>query len=254
MIVDINAFYGNWPYWPLRKNSVCDMLAAMDRYGIRRAFLASLRAIFTDTQAGNAEIKEICKEHPERFAPAFTYSPYAAGFDEYQRDLEEAGSWALVKLYPLNHSYDLLEEPFISELCEYCGTNRVPVMIPYRLMMSWRLPMHPIQNAGRLIEKHSNTTFILSAVNYLFELQSALDVIRRLPNVMLETSGMMAFEEVKSVVHEIGSERLLHGSALPLQNPAIGPLKIHSADIADSDKDRILFQNACGLFDKSAAS
>ena len=251
MIIDLNGYYGKWPYWPLRQSNVEAMLEKMDRYGISRVFLCSLRSIFTDPQTGNAEIKEIVKRYPHRFSPAFTYSPFAPGRKRFQEDCEEAGA-CLIKFFPRHHTYVSFEEPFIEEILGFCGEKKIPALIPYRIMMNWGLPMCNIQNIGRFAKSFPETPFIVGSVNYLLELQSTLDVMRRRKNVFVETSGMMAFREIEYMVRKVGAERILHGSAIPLQNPAIGPLKIHNAKISDADKERILFRNAQELFNLSS--
>jgi predicted TIM-barrel fold metal-dependent hydrolase len=58
---------------------------------------------------------------------------------------------------------------------------------------------------------------------------------------------MMAYRGIETVVKEVGAERVLHGSCNPLQNPAIGPLKIRKADIGEEEKKRILGGNAMRL-------
>ena len=247
MILDVNGYVGTWPYWPTHQSDADSMLRHMDRCGIDRVFIASLKAAFSDVEGGNAEMLALVRKHPARFSPAFTYSPYAAhpeGTRERYREELPAERPCLVKLFPVSQAYEPTEEPFIAELMEFCGQNRIPVLVPHRLMMSWRLPRYDVQRIGALAVRHPNTAFILGAINYVLELQSALDVMRRNPNVYIETSAMMALREVEQVAGIIGAERMLHGSAIPLQNPAIGPLKIRTADLSDADKERIFFRNA----------
>ncbi|RJP30467.1 MAG: hypothetical protein C4527_09835 [Candidatus Omnitrophota bacterium] len=247
MIIDINGYFGIWPYWPLRGGDPASMLAKMVQYKIGRIFISSLKSVFSDPQGGNAEIKNAVARHPRRFLPAFTYSPYAAGWDGYREDCEEAGI-CLIKLFPAHHTYHFAEEPRIAELLEFCGERKIPVLIPRRLMMSWRLPVLDVNEIGQLASAFPQIPFIIGAINYLGELQTALHIMRQRANVWIETSAMMAFREIESVVNQVGAERILHGSALPLQNPAIAPLKIQNADISDADKERIFFRNAERLF------
>jgi predicted TIM-barrel fold metal-dependent hydrolase len=243
MIVDINGYYGTWPHWPTRNTSVAEMLAQMDKYGITRVFLSSLKAAFSDVERGNAEMLAVVRQHPNRFAPAFTYSPWSAGKARYREELLAEPS-RIVKLFPVSQGYEPLEEPFIAELMEFCGEQKIPVLVPHRLMMSWRLPRYDIQKIGALAARHPQTPFIIGSVNYVLELQSALDVLRRNANVFIETSAMMALREVEQVAGLIGAERMLHGSAIPLQMPGIGPLKIQTAELPETEKERIFYRNA----------
>jgi predicted TIM-barrel fold metal-dependent hydrolase len=243
MILDVNGYCGTWPYWPTLNSDLPGMLAKMDKYGIDRVYIASLKAAFADVRSGNAEMLATVRQYPERFAPAFTYSPFAPGKESYRDDLL-AEPHRIVKLFPISQGYEPLEEPFIAELLEFCGEQHIPVLIPHRLMMSWRLPRYDVQKIGVLAARHPRTPFLIGGVNYVLELQSALDVLRRNPNVYIETSAMMALREVEQVAALIGVERILHGSAIPLQNPAIGPLKIHTAALSEDDKARLFYRNA----------
>lgn len=89
----------------------------------------------------------------------------------------------------------------------------------------------------------------MACVNYLFEMQSTLDILRTCPNAWVETSGMMGFHEVELFVREVGAGRILHGSCMVLQMPPeVGPLRIRSARIKDEEKEQILSGNAVRLF------
>ena len=72
MIIDVNTYFGAWPYWPLRDADPDSPLRKMDRYGIERAFTGSLKGVFADVKGGNLETLECCERHPDRFAPALT--------------------------------------------------------------------------------------------------------------------------------------------------------------------------------------
>lgn len=246
MIVDVNAYYGNWPFWPTINADAESMLRKMDEYGIDRAFVSSLNAVFADIEAGNREVIDVVNRHPDRFLPAFVYSPYSADPERYSVDCREAEA-CIVKLSPLNHGYDLLEEPYIHDLLSFCGENGIPVMIPRRLMMTWRLPILDIRPIGTLAQAHPETAFIIASVNYLLEYQTAISLMRDHPNIYVETSAMMAYQGIETVVSEVGAERVLHGSCNPLQYPAIGPMKIQKAEIRNEQKQQILGGNATRL-------
>ncbi|MFB3787736.1 MAG: amidohydrolase family protein [bacterium] len=247
MIIDSNGYFGQWPYWPLRNSSAPDILSQMDRYEISGLVACSLKGVFSDPATGNREVLHLARAHPDRFIPALTYSPYAPGRERYLEDFDGRPS-GIVKLFPVQHTYDPLEETFIHELLAFCGENHIPVMIPYRLMMSWRFPVFDLKKIGLLAASFPDVRFIIASINYLTELQSALHILKNHKNVFMETSGMMAFGEIEAVVQQAGAERILHGTCLPLQNPAIGPLKIRNARISGKEKDMILYGNAQKLF------
>jgi len=243
MIIDIHGYFGEWPYWPLRNSHEAAILCHMDRLGISQLAVSSLRGIFSDPGGGNQEVIQLARSHPDRFIPALTYSPYAPGRERYVEDFKDLTT-GIVKLFPIQHTYDPLEETYIHELLTFCGEKQIPVMIPYRLMMSWRFPVFDLKKTGRLVASFPEVRFILASINYLAELQSALHIVKQYANAYIETSGMMSFGGIETAVRQVGAERMLHGTCLPLQNPAIGPLKIRNASISEDEKDMILYGNA----------
>ncbi len=218
----------------------------MDRTGIDRVFINSLRSVFTDPLHGNRETLEVVETFPDRFYPALTFSPYSPGYEALRSILKNPPK-CIVKLFPLNHSYQIHEEPKVEEILRICGEKKIPVFIPYRLIMSWRLPTMNYGSLGGVIGKFPDTHFILGSINYLFELQTARFLLRTYSNTSLETSAMMAYREVERLVDEFGAGRFIHGSCVPLQNPAIGPLKIKAAEIPDEDKEKIMSGNLSNL-------
>jgi predicted TIM-barrel fold metal-dependent hydrolase len=243
--IDMNAYTGQWPYWPLRNHQPSDLLRQMDQLEIETAVISSLKAVFVDCDGGNAEVAEICNQYPDRFIPAFTYHPYQSTAGQYRENLRSFDRCA-VKLFPAGtqHTYEPTQEPFIAELLEYCAENSIPVIIPHRLMISQRLPAYDIQKIIRLALEHPNTTIILASINYACEMQNAMDGLRRASNLLVETSGMMGFRELESFLESFDAERFVHGTAMPLQNPAIGPLRIETAEISLKQKGQILKENA----------
>lgn len=243
MIIDINGYFGQWPYWPLRDSCEKAILSQMDRYEISCLVACSLKGVFSDPAAGNREVIHLASAHPDRFIPALTYSPYASDRERYVEDFKDLSA-GLVKLFPIQHTYDPLEETYIHDLLTFCGEKQIPVIIPYRLMMSWRFPVFDLKKIGLLVSSFPEVRFILASINYLAELQSALHIVKHHANAYLETSGMMSFGGIETAVQQVGAERILHGTCLPLQNPAIGPLKIRNARISETEKNKILFENA----------
>jgi len=89
--------------------------------------------------------------------------------------------------------------------------------------------------------------WILTGLNYFHELRVGLSLMHRFPSVHIETSCIQGFEAVRKIVEEIGSERILFGTGLPLQNAAAGVAKIRHARIRDADREAIFGGNACRL-------
>lgn len=247
MIIDVNTYIGSLPYWQLRHQDADGLVRQMDKAGIERAFVSSVRGYMVYAPEGNEESLAACAKHPDRLWPALTFNPYPRGMEGLEQ-LDAPGP-KIVKFALAHQNFFLGEEPKIGELAEECGKKGIPIMLVNRLFTSQRIPAAPLASFGGFIAAHPKTQFVIATVNYLFEMQTTIDIMRRCPNAWVETSGMMGLNELEVFVGEVGAGRILHGSCMILQMPAeVGPLRVRSARIGDEEKDQILGGNAVRLF------
>ena len=246
---DVLGYFGTWPYWPLRHGSPDEILRLMDRYGIERLVLGSLRAIFSDGEEGNEEVRRAARRHPDRFRVAVTINPvmgrdHLTRLEDYRQDDLVVG----VRLYPIYHDYELTDGgDVLQALLARIAEARWPVFIPLRLMMNWVLPVLPIAQVAGLLARFPHLTLILGGVNY-GELKHALPLLRAHPHVFLETSCLQLRGALEHVAADIGAERLLFGTGLPLQNPGCEIAKIAHADLSEMERAQIFAENAIRLF------
>lgn len=247
--IDVAGYFGTWPYWPLRHGSREEILRLMDRYGIERIVLASLRAIFSDWEEGNAEVRHLARCHPDRFCVAVTINPvlgrdHLTRLEEYRQDEAVVG----LRLYPVYHDYELTGgEEILEVLLSRAAEWQWPVFIPLRLMMNWGLSVLPVAQVAGMLARFPHLTVILGGVNY-GELQHARALLRAHPRVFLETSCLQRQGALEEIVAEIGVERLLFGTGLPLQNPGCEVAKIAHAALSEEEKVQVFEENARRLF------
>ncbi len=268
--IDINACFGHWQYWDLHHKTPAELVGLMDRFGIERAAVLSLRGVFVDWRAGNEETLAAAAQFPERLIPTVTLSPFMtldtpqslrdsasrgghgrsgvskvnSGADELHR-LIDAGARG-VRLYPAFHSYRL-DSAFVDEICRVAVERGVPVMIPTRIMMNWRfVPVAPDLIAD-VVTRHPRTQFILSGQNYLAEYQTVIKLMHRAPNTWYEFSCMQGFGAIARLVAEVGSARVLFGTGALLHYPACNVAKLDGAPLEASDREAIAWRNAARL-------
>lgn len=245
-VFDANAFIGKWPYWPIEASTAAQTINAMDGLKVHRAAICSTRSVFVSWEDGNIEVERAVREHPARL------SPFAClGTTELSHKLRPpvqladyvSRGFRGVRLYPQHHSYHSLYEPFVGPFLEQAEALNVPVLLPLRIIMNWGLPSLTMDAVETLVSRHTRVTWILSGINYLWELQMAMSLMRKFPAVHLETSCMMGYISVQKTVQQCGAQQLLFGSGAPLQNAASGLSKVLHADISSSDKEAVLGAN-----------
>jgi predicted TIM-barrel fold metal-dependent hydrolase len=242
-VIDICGYCGVWPYWPLRAKTPTDLLNLMDRWKIDRIALTSLKAIFAGCRDGNDETRRVIKEEPSRMIAFAAASPdLGTRACEYIEECQHMGMRGL-RLFPQHHRFRLDESPWLASILKMASKLAWPVLIPIRLMMNWGLPTLDVRTIGGIAAAYSHVQFIIGGVNY-GELADALAVMNRYNNVAIETSCLQSLGGVKLLADEVGPERVLLGTGLPLQYPSAGLAKIEHAEISDRAKELILGLNA----------
>jgi len=247
VIFDINAFIGRWPYWPMRAASAAEVVAELAGWGIGGAAVCSTRSLFVHWEDGNREAEHAAREFPELvpFACLGTLEvSHRLPVGGYDFDGYAARGFRGVRLYPQHHSYHPLYVDFVDAILEDAAARGWPVVLPLRTIMNWGMPMLEVGVMAALVDRHPRVNWILAGINYLHELDMSLALMRRHATVHLETSCIMGYEAIAKVAARAGSERLLFGSAGPIQHGAAGVAKILHAKVTDAAREAILSGNA----------
>jgi uncharacterized protein len=248
MVIDINAFIGRWPYWPVPATSSEEAAALLAHWGIDRACICSTRSLFVNWEDGNTETESAALQYPEQFHSFACLGPLELShrqcLERHDLSTYRERGFRGVRLYPQHHSYHPLVEPFIDNICEQASAISLPVLLSFRTIMNWGLPVQELSQLSALVERHPRVLWIISGVNYLQEIRAAAALLRKYHNVHLETSCVMGYEAIRKLVEECGCERILFGSAAPIQHGRANLEKVLHAHITDPEKEAILYQNA----------
>jgi predicted TIM-barrel fold metal-dependent hydrolase len=106
------------------------------------------------------------------------------------------------------------------------------------------MPMLDLSWIAAIVERHPRVPWILTGLNYFHELRVGLALMRRYPSVHLESSCIQGFEAIRKIVEQCGSDQLLFGSGLPLQNAAANVSKVRHARISEKHREAIFSANA----------
>lgn len=136
MLIDINAYVGNWPYRGLRGNTLGDMLKRMNTYGVNMAVVSNLNGLFyVDAQIANEELNDELNSNEafkDRFIPFATINPVLPWWRDSLEVCHEKYKMKGIRLFPLYHQYDLSSE-YCIELVKAARDLNMPVAIPLRM-------------------------------------------------------------------------------------------------------------------------
>lgn len=248
MVLDVNAFIGKWPYWPVPITSPEIVAQKLTDWGIGRACICSTRSLFVNWEDGNVEAARAACERPDVFIPFVCLGTFELSHRAANRnhDLAQcrAQGFRGVRLYPQHHSYHPLFESFIDDICEQAAALRFPVLLSMRAIMNWGVPSLELSSMFGLVERHPCVPWILSGINYLHEIRASAAFMRKHEMVHLETSCVMGYEAISKLVEECGHEQILFGSAAPLQHGRASLEKVWNARISDAAREAICRGNA----------
>lgn len=243
---DIHAWFGHWQFWDLYHKGPDDLVMLMDRHGIERAAVMSLRGL-VDCRGGNRETLEVAAEYRGRLLPVATAAPTHWHNGDVLHRAIDAGAVG-VRLYPLSHNYTLRYD-FVDEVCAVATERGVYVSIPIRVMSSWRFQALDVDAVAAVVERHPDTRFLVSGVNYTIEFDRLLRLMWRCGNAWCEISCCQGYRAIRKLIDEVGEDRVLFGTGAVLHYPACNVAKLDHAEITEEQRSAIAWSNAHRLLD-----
>ena len=95
-----------------------------------------------------------------------------------------------------------------------------------------------------MARKHKNTTYIIGHGND----KGYEEVLRKYENIFMSLVCSHEFGEIKRLIREVGSDKLLFGTDIPYLDAGFQLGSIIYADISDIDKRKILGKNMFEIF------
>lgn len=238
MIIDIHAHVGrSWMAWCENKTTPEKMLEIYDDIGVDLAVINSWNLAY-DPPAGNDEVAEIIKNHPDRYIGFGVISPRWSPnvADEVDRCMELGMKG--FKMHPTLNSW-YADSPLVYPVMDRIAKYNVPV-----LFHSWNDDFSHPSRIGRLAKLYPTVPIIMGHMGYEDWYEAAY-LAKELPNVYLDTTGQ--YNEVRTfreAVRICGAEKIVFGTDGPAMGMKAELVKIQDADISDDDKKLILGENA----------
>lgn len=234
-VIDAHVHLGTFGY-PFHVAATIDgLIQLMDEFNVEKALCSSLE---------NQVTLDAMRTHPDRIVGLVWLNPYQG--DKAVMDLRTAvreQGFRGLKLHPLIHSflpndrvvYPLIEEAASLGIAVYIHSGHPPFSLPWSI--------------GELAENFPHVTFVMYHMGHGHGvyIQAAIDVARRLPNVLLETSGMPMHTKIKEAVDQVGEDRVLYGSDIPFHHPSVEMQRVRVAGLTEAQLRKVFYGNAARL-------
>lgn len=227
--------------------SDCDSIAKkMDKLGIDSIITAPWSGISFDGIKGNEESLYAAKKHPGKF---FGYSTCNVHYEEDLKAWKEYHEkypdvFVGIKPYPPYQKFDYSDE-VCQEWLSYANEHHLPVLVHSEAPSF-------LDSALPAIEKYPNATFIVAHTGSSYEnARYCIEAAKKYPNVMLEiTYTSTARGMIEFLVDQVGADRVLYGSDLPMRDPSPQLAWVCYAKISVEDKKKILADNIKNIMAK----
>ena len=141
-----------------------------------------------------------------------------------------------VRAFPATHCY-LLDPISCGDLLALLAAYRVPLLVALpEIQGQW-------QGVYNLMRNFPHLTLVLTETGCWGQDRYFRPLMRGFPRFFLSTNRFETAGQLKSLVNDLGYERLVFGSGLPFNNPGGYLMMLARADIPDEAKQAIAFDN-----------
>ena len=213
-----------------------DIVAEMDKFGIRACCVFSLEGVFADETYGNDEVARMIAGYPDRFI-GFTLVNLNHGERLVLEELERGLTLGMqgVKLIPHYHGYPA-EGPLIDVACRFVNERD-----QFILNHNWG----SAEQIRRLCTTYPDACFITG-----HSADAYGDVVREVDNLLICTCPFLTWGQTERYVQLYGADRILFGSDLSDLPIGWGLGQVMYARISEADKRKILGENLLLLMEK----
>jgi len=242
LAIDCHGHLGSWQLLHMARNTVEDTVETMDRLGIDKLCLSPFLGCFCDFRRGNDALGEALRQYPDRLIGQFTVNPHYA--DEIAAELERCQSEygvRMLKIHPFCHEYPADGEGY-RPLWAFANDHRLVV-----LSHTWESDKNCGPGMfGKIAADYPGAKIILAHAGGTQEgCRQTIEVVQAHDNLYLDTAtSQLHIGMIERFVREVGAERVLFGSDIPLLDPAAQLGRIAFAKIKEEEKEMMLGLNA----------
>lgn len=211
------------------------VLHVYDRFGIRAGFFSSIISLLCGVKEGNQHVLEAARKYPGRILPLYSLNPLEEDCLELLEELH--GLFYGVKFHPDYFGIQPSHPLSLSALRRVADLG-LPLMLH-------------VYDGGVEAERVAKELPNLTVIAYHMGGVRWAECLRRLAkleNTLVEISSSVASPGmVKAAVDELGADRVLFGTDVPYNDPAVSLAKVIEADLSERERESILWRNAEGL-------
>ncbi len=249
MLIDINTWFGNWPFSRFSIKTVKDLERHLNEHKIEKALVSHLGTIFyQDPDPYNQELLAACKKTKSLIAVP-VINPHLNRWQDVFESYVDQGV-KTIRIIPTFHNYKLYTRP-VFELIEAIAERDMRLMIQMRMederdrYFALNIYGPKVAQVVRLAKRFPDFDFVcLSAF-----LPEAKEFGKQTDNVRVDVSFAEWAFTMEELLSELAFDRIFFGSHTPLLYTLPTVMKLMDSGIPRHAKEHIAATNAASFFD-----
>lgn len=203
--------------------------------------LSAVRELLDEMEAGS---------YPNMWPVAVVNPAFPGWQDDLATMIDEWGCVA-VRVFPNYHGYRL-PDPQAEELLKVVQARGLPLMISVRVederLHHHLLKVEPVSclDIAWVLRAFPGIQAVLCEVKPN-EVDELCDDILTHPYASVDTSSRMPQFYLEEMVEQLGSERVVYGTGMPLKYPECALFQVRDAQMSEDAKRRIFYENAAEM-------
>lgn len=245
MIIDAHAhlWAGNY------EQNKAEMIRACEQYGISKVYVSGLRSAYPngdEIAELNSEVAKAIREYPDHFGGYCYINPrHENALDVLKKGIEEQGMEG-VKLWIATYC----DDPLVFPIIEKCIDFNFPILIHAFRKEVDQLPNESLApHVANLANRYPEAKILMAHLggNAYYGIKPIVEN----KNVWVDISGsIFRRDELDYTVDLIGSNRVIFGSDMPGASYIANVGQVEEADLTDSQREDIYYNNAVKFFDR----
>jgi len=244
MLIDSNAYIGQWPFRRFEYNTLDALSARMKEFGTEISVVSSLNGVFyKNTQNANEELIAAIRgkrAYRDSFIPFAVINPIYGGWKDDFKVCSSTMGMKGIRLYPKYHNYDITD-PACIELVKMSRDKGLPVVFDLRMVdrrtsswididKEWSLKdvapiVRAVPDAKYLIVNVANGTALSAEDTALF----------KKADLLMDSSGRNMVDW-SDLFQRFGTDHFCFGTQSPILDYFTGLLRIESLRENEADE------------------
>ena len=244
MLIDSNAYIGQWPFRRFEYNTLDALSARMKEFGTEVSVVSSLNGVFyKNTQNANEELIAAIRgkrAYRDSFIPFAVINPIYGGWKDDFKVCSSAMGMKGIRVYPKYHNYDITN-PACIELVKMSRDKGLPVVFDLRMVdrrtsswididKEWSLKdvapiVRAVPDAKYLIVNVANGTALSAEDTALF----------KKADLLMDSSGRNMVDW-SDLFQRFGTDHFCFGTQSPILDYFTGLLRIESLRENEADE------------------